>query len=97
MRLALQGLNGKCVFSSEWDQQAQITYRTNFGEVPFGDITKIDADDIPKHDVLVAGFPCQAFSIAGYRQGFDDEKGRGNLFFDIARILDARKPEGFLL
>ena len=72
MRLALQGLNGKCVFSSEWDQQAQITYRTNFGEVPFGDITKIDADDIQKHDVLVAGFPCQAFSYAGNKLGFED-------------------------
>jgi len=95
MRLAFQGLNGKCVFSSEWDQQAQITYRTNFGEVPFGDITKIDANDIPKHDVLVAGFPCQAFSIAGYKGGFDDT--RGTLFFDVARIIKARKPEAFFL
>ena len=95
MRLALQKLNGKCVFSSEWDLQAQVTYSTNFGEVPFGDITKIDAGDVPKHNVLVAGFPCQAFSIAGFKGGFDDT--RGTLFFDVARIIEAQRPDAFLL
>lgn len=95
MRIAFQELNGQCVFSSEWDRFAKVTYRENFGEVPFGDITKIDADDIPKHDVLVAGFPCQAFSIAGFKGGFDDT--RGTLFFDVARIIKARRPEAFLL
>ena len=95
MRLAFQMLKGQCVFSSEWDQQAQVTYRTNFGEVPFGDITKIDANDIPKHNILVAGFPCQAFSIAGFKGGFDDT--RGTLFFDVARIIKSRKPDAFLL
>ena len=95
MRLALQKLNGKCVFSSEWDLQAQVTYSTNFGEVPFGDITKINAEDVPKHNVLVAGFPCQAFSIAGFKGGFDDT--RGTLFFDVARIIKAQRPDAFLL
>lgn len=95
MRIAFQELNGQCVFSSEWDRFAKVTYRENFGEVPFGDITKIDANDIPKHDVLVAGFPCQAFSIAGFKGGFDDT--RGTLFFDVARIIKARRPEAFLL
>ena len=95
MRLALQKLNGKCVFSSEWDLQAQTTYSTNFGEVPFGDITKINAEDVPKHNVLVAGFPCQAFSIAGFKGGFDDT--RGTLFFDVARIIKAQRPDAFLL
>lgn len=95
MRLALQELNGRCVFSSEWDQSAQKTYETNFGEIPFGDITKIKASEIPKHDVLVAGFPCQAFSIAGFRGGFDDT--RGTLFFDVARIISELKPKAILL
>ena len=70
MRIAFQKLNGQCVFSSEWDDQAKTTYSTNFGEVPYGDITKIDEDEIPKHNILVAGFPCQAFSIAGFKSGF---------------------------
>ena len=95
MRLSFQKLNGKCVFSSEWDAHAQVTYSTNFGEVPFGDITKIKAEEIPKHNILVAGFPCQAFSIAGFKGGFDDT--RGTLFFDVARIIKAKKPEAFLL
>jgi DNA (cytosine-5)-methyltransferase 1 len=95
MRLALQKLNGKCLFSSEWDLQAQVTYSTNFGEVPFGDITKINAEDVPKHNILVAGFPCQAFSIAGFKGGFDDT--RGTLFFDVARIIRAQRPDAFLL
>lgn len=95
MRLALQNLGGACMFSSEWDLQAQATYRHNFGEIPFGDITKIDSDFIPKHDVLVAGFPCQAFSIAGRKGGFEDT--RGTLFFDVARIILDKEPEAFLL
>ena len=95
MRLAFQNLGGACLFSSEWDLQAQSTYSHNFGEVPYGDITQIEADFIPKHDVLVAGFPCQAFSIAGHKGGFDDT--RGTLFFDVARIIADRKPQAFLL
>ena len=95
MRIAFQKLNGQCVFSSEWDNQAKTTYSTNFGEVPYGDITKINEDEIPKHNVLVAGFPCQAFSIAGHKSGFEDT--RGTLFFDVARIIKSRKPDAFLL
>jgi len=95
-RIAMQNLGGSCVFSSEIDRYAQKTYDTNFGEVPFGDITKVNENDIPDHDVLCAGFPCQAFSIAGYRKGFTD-KGRGDLFFEIIRILQDRKPKAFLL
>lgn len=95
MRLAFQNLGGACLFSSEWDSQAQTTYRHNFGETPFGDITKIDSDFIPKHEILVAGFPCQAFSIAGYKGGFDDT--RGTLFFDVARIISDKRPDAFFL
>ncbi len=103
-RIAFQGLHGKCVYSSEWDRYAQKTYEANFGEVPFGDITKIDEKKIPDHDILVGGFPCQPFSIAGVskknalgrQHGFLD-KTQGTLFFDIARIIDARKPKAFLL
>ncbi|MDM1549424.1 DNA (cytosine-5-)-methyltransferase [Empedobacter falsenii] len=85
-RLALQNLGGKCVFTSEWDKQAQKTYRANFGETPFGDITKEETKQyIPdRFDVLCAGFPCQAFSIAGKRGGFEDT--RGTLFFDVAEM-----------
>lgn len=83
------------VFSSEWDKFAQKTYLANYGEMPFGDITKIDAKDIPDHDILVGGFPCVAFSRAGKRRGFEDS--RGTLFFDIARILKEKKPKCFLL
>lgn len=83
------------VFSSEWDKFAQKTYYANFGEVPAGDITKIEACDIPDHDILVGGFPCVAFSRAGKRRGFEDS--RGTLFFDIARILKEKKPSCFLL
>jgi DNA (cytosine-5)-methyltransferase 1 len=95
MRTAFQNLGGKCVFSSEWDEYAQKTYDRNFGEVPFGDITKIDENKIPNHDILVAGFPCQAFSIAGKRGGFEDT--RGTLFFNVAKILKAKRPKAFFL
>lgn len=96
-RIALQEFGGRCVFSSEWDEKAKITYERNFGEVPFGDITKIPSEAIPSHDILAGGFPCQAFSIAGYRKGFNDEKGRGNLFFSILDILKAKKPKAIFL
>lgn len=85
----------KVVFSSEIDKFSIKTYETNFGETPYGDITKISSDDIPNHDILVGGFPCQAFSQAGKKLGFEDT--RGTLFFEIARILSAKRPKCFLL
>ncbi len=96
-RLAMQNLGGKCVFSSEWDEQAQKTYLLNYGEVPFGDITKEETKSmIPDgFDVLCAGFPCQAFSLAGKRLGFDET--RGTLFFDVADILRRKRPKAFFL
>ena len=96
-RLALQNLGGKCVFSSEWDSQAQKTYFVNFGEVPFGDITKETTKQyIPDNfDILCAGFPCQAFSLAGKRLGF--EETRGTLFFDVAEIIRRKRPKAFFL
>lgn len=96
-RLAMQNLGGKCVFTSEWDKEAQRTYRANFGEVPFGDITKEQTKKfIPDgFDVLCAGFPCQAFSIAGKRGGFEDT--RGTLFFDVAEIIKRKQPKAFFL
>ncbi|TAF97280.1 MAG: DNA (cytosine-5-)-methyltransferase [Cytophagia bacterium] len=104
IRLAYQNLGGKCVFTSEWNNFAKKTYEANFGEVPFGDITKIDEAAIPDHDVLLAGFPCQPFSIAGVSKknalgrnhGFLDET-QGTLFFDIARILEHKRPAAFML
>ena len=95
MRVAFQNLGGKCVFTSEWDKNSQKTYYTNFGEMPYGDITKVNELEVPNHDVLIAGFPCQAFSIAGFKGGFDDT--RGTLFFDVARIIEAKRPKAFFL
>lgn len=106
MRLAFQNAGGECVFSSEWNKFSVETYKANFGsnERVAGDITGIPAGDIPKHDVLVAGFPCQPFSLAGVskkkslgrQHGFLDQT-QGTLFFDIARILEYHQPQGFLL
>lgn len=95
MRIPFDELGAECVFSSEWDSSACDSYEANFNERPAGDITKISAESIPPHDVLLAGFPCQAFSIMGKMKGFEDV--RGTLFFEVARILSYRKPEAFLL
>ncbi len=91
VRLGFQQNNGQCVFSSEFDRHAQETYFRNHGDYPFGDITKIDPELIPDHDVLLAGFPCQPFSHAGLKRGIDDT--RGTLFHDIAKILETKKPK----
>ena len=104
LRIAYQNNGGKCVFSSEWNKFSKITYEENFGEVPFGDITQYDENKIPEHDILLAGFPCQPFSIAGVskknslgkKHGFLDET-QGTLFFDIARIIKAKRPKAFML
>lgn len=104
MRLAFEAAGGQCVFSSEWDLSAQKTYVANFKDLPEGDITKIAEKSIPQHDVLVAGFPCQPFSIAGVSKknslnrphGFKD-KTQGTLFFDVARIIRHHRPRAFLL
>ena len=104
MRLAFESVGGKCIFSSEWNKFAQQTYFENFGEMPEGDITKIPASKIPDHDVLAGGFPCQPFSIAGVsklrslnrKDGFKNIT-QGTLFFDIARIIQKKKPKAFLL
>lgn len=103
IRLAFEPY-GQCVFSSEWDSKAKETYEINFGEKPHGDITQIDAIEIPDHDILLAGFPCQPFSLAGVskknslgrQHGFLDET-QGTLFFDIARIIKEKQPQAFLL
>lgn len=103
-RLAFEKVGGKCVFSSDWDKYSRQTYAANFGEEPYGDIHKIAVADIPSHDILCAGFPCQPFSIAGVskkislgrKHGFDDEK-QGNLFFSIADIIDYHQPSAFVL
>lgn len=96
-RMAMQNLGGKCIFTSEWDENAKKTYRANYGEVPFGDITKESTKNyIPEgFDVLCGGFPCQAFSIAGKRGGFEDT--RGTLFFDVAEIIKKHKPKAIFL
>ena len=99
IRIGFENAGFKTVFANDFEPQCKETYDLNFkdSKLVVEDIRKIGIDDLPEFDFLLGGFPCQAFSIAGYRQGFNDEKGRGNLFFDIARIIDARKPEGFLL
>lgn len=96
IRLGAQENGGVCVFSSEFDNFAQKTYRLNHAEKPFGDITKIQEKNIPEHDLLLAGFPCQPFSYAGRCEGFED-KTRGTLFFDVLRILEEKKPKVALL
>src|SRR3989344_5252408 len=95
IRIAFERAGGKCVFTSEWDEPCQVMYEANFGERPFGDITKIIADEVPDHEILTGGFPCQAFSIIGNGRGFADT--RGTLFFDVERILRAKQPKAFLL
>lgn len=96
IRLGFESVGGKCVFSSEFDEDACKTYEANFGEHPSGDITKIDAKDIPDFDVLLGGFPCQAFSIIGKKEGFANETC-GTLFFDIERIIKEKRPKAFML
>lgn len=104
MRLAFEACGGECVFTSEWDRYCQKTYFDNFGDIPYGDITKINERDIPDHDILVAGFPCQPFSIAGVSKknslgratGFLD-RTQGTLFFDVVRILNEKRPKAFML
>ena len=104
MRLAFEEAGGECVYSNEWNKFSQQTYMANFGDMPDGDITQVNADDIPDHDILVAGFPCQPFSIAGVSKknslgratGFAD-KTQGTLFFDVCRILEAKRPKAFML
>ncbi len=103
-RIAFEGAGGECVFTSEWDKYCQFTYLANFKEKPHGDIRVIDEKNIPDHDLLLAGFPCQPFSIAGVSKnkslgrahGFKHVK-QGNLFFDIARIILEKRPKAFLL
>ena len=88
-------IDSKCVFSSDIDEFCQESYEANFGERPHGDITKIQESEIPDHDILFAGFPCQPFSIIGQMKGLNDT--RGTLFFDIARIIEHKKPTAFIL
>lgn len=95
IRIPFDELGGKCVFSSEWDKFAQQMYEANFGEKPAGDICEIPSEAIPDHDILLAGFPCQAFSIMGNQLGFADT--RGTMFFEIERILEYKRPPAFLL
>ena len=92
---AMRALGGECVFASEIDQEAASTYKENYGIDPLNDITKTKAEDIPQHDVLCGGFPCQAFSNAGHKKGFEDT--RGTLFFDVARIIEYHKPKYIFL
>ncbi|MDR2560687.1 MAG: DNA (cytosine-5-)-methyltransferase [Holophagales bacterium] len=96
MRLGFESVGGKCVFSSEWDRQASNTYEANFGEKPEGDITKIATNNIPSFDILLAGFPCQPFSIIGDKEGFAHST-QGTLFFEIERILKEKRPPAFML
>lgn len=96
IRLGFESVGGQCVFSSEFDEDACKTYEANFSEHPSGDITKINAEDIPDFDILLGGFPCQAFSIIGKKEGFANETC-GTLFFDIERILKVKRPSAFML
>ena len=104
MRIAFEKAGGRCVYSNEWNKYSQQTYFANFGEQPEGDITQVPASSIPDHDILVAGFPCQPFSIAGVSKknslgratGFED-KTQGTLFFDVCRILKEKRPKAFML
>ena len=95
IRRPFQEMGGECVFSSEIDKFAKKTYEANWGETPYGDITQINEKDIPNFDILLGGFPCQPFSVAGHRLGFSDT--RGTLFFDVARIIKEKQPKAFLL
>ena len=95
IRLGFEAYDCENVFSSEWDSAAKSMYEANFGEVPFGDINEIEPKNIPDHDILLAGFPCQPFSIAGKGLGFADT--RGTLFFNIEKILESKRPSAFLL
>lgn len=95
IRIPFQELDGYCAFTSEWDKFAQKTYKLNYGHEPAGDITKVHPDNIPDHDILLGGFPCQAFSQAGLKKGFQDT--RGTLFFEVQKILVHRRPKAFLL
>lgn len=104
MRLAYEKAGGRCVYSNEWNKFSAQTYEANYGEVPDGDITQVNAREIPDHDILVAGFPCQPFSIAGVSKkqslgretGFKD-KTQGTLFFDVCRVIEAKRPKAFML
>ncbi len=103
-RIAFQSNGGECVFSSEWDRFAKQTYAANYGEIPYGDIRSIDKAEIPDHDILCAGFPCQPFSLAGVskknslgrKHGFEDET-QGTLFFEIKKVLEQKRPKAFML
>lgn len=99
IRLGFEKVGFETVFANDFEQQCKTTYDLNFNtsKLVVEDIRKIGIDDLPEFDFLLGGFPCQPFSVAGYRQGFEDERGRGNLFFDIARIIKAKQPKGFLL
>lgn len=104
IKIAFENAGFECVFSNDFDCNCKVTFDLNFSKVfetekqmVLGDISKMDVENIPNFDILTGGFPCQPFSIAGHREGFDDERGRGNLFFDIVRILQHHKPKAFLL